>query len=431
MRFQKSNRTDARIFANEMEFEAQTFRSFLPGRRRRSGVNFHHLGTKVREAADWLMLTHDSVDLPYNIDSGWPVETDLPEPTNGQIVNAALRYAGWLKAVARTERAELPEVVQLLERSQSGTGTGSPYTTVSLSRLVRKWHTPFELEKWLRHAKWRANQILAPYGVKVANADLYTVAEEPGNKRTGKGAFAAAARTLARYTVDGAHYGLCDWHGSFRTRGSRQEIFVKARGLRQAFQADRKVYLAAKALVKADQAVDFRAALQQLDEEFTMDTTDGVEGFVANETNTIQGLSVQAMIACEKKSASFGWFVQNSEGESFHSTLGRPRDAAREAVRAWRRQRAMAAEGLSGFSDAMRHFGLDPERMSILVCIQDSYAAGNCEWGTGNWLREQGLLRRKYMGAPQLAKFWTDYRVRRVIVQAISRVANGALEKVA
>lgn len=429
IRFAEASRTDARIFNNEVESESR-FRSFR--RHSSNRVNFFHLREKLREAADWLTAVHQKVDLPWNVENEWPHRRHYDQQQTWDIVEGHLRYAGWLKTVAKSDFAELPEVIKLLEKTQSSAGRNSPRTTVNLARLVAKWHSPHELEKWLRHAKWRANQILRPYGVKVAMADLYTVAEERGNKRVGKGAFVAAARTLARYTVDGAHYGLDYWQdASVKTRESRQEIFVKARGLAEAFKADRKVYLAAKALVQSGQAADFRVALQQLETEFTADNTDGVEGFVANETSTFRGLSIQAMIVCEEKSASASWFVRSSEGESFHSILGRPRDAAREAVAAWRRQRAMAAEGLSGLEEAMRHLGLDPDMMSVLVKVEDSYSAGNCHPGTASWMRENGLIGRKFVGAPQLARFWSDPRVRRVILQAITRVADGVLEKVA
>lgn len=267
--------------------------------------------------------------------------------------------------------------------------------------------------------------------MNVAYDDLYQVAVERGNKRVGKGAFAAAARTLARCVVTDAHYGLYWQDASVKTRESRQEIFLKARGLAEAFKQDRKIYLAAKALVQSGQAEDFRVALTQLAENFTEDSTDGVEGFVANETSELRGVSLQAMIVCEEKKAEFGWFVRSSEGESFHSTLRRQRDAAREAIAAWRRQRALAVEGLSGLSEAMRALGLDPDKMSVLVYVEDSYSSGNCHPGTAAWMRENGFYGRKFVEAPQLASFWSDSRVRRVIVAAISRAVNGALEQVA
>lgn len=413
-------------------------------------VDYRHLHEKVMYGGELLMEAHPEVNLAWNFYS------DLP-PCSGQghweKVTAALRFAGWLRAVAEAEASELKEVLRLLQKTQSDRGVRSPRTTVSLGQLVGKWHSPHELEKWLRHTKWRANQILAPYGVKVAMADLYSVAEEKGNKRVGKGAFVAAARTLARYVVDRAHYGLGTvgyryvnkgvWQAppSVVTRESRQEIFEKARGLALAFKADRKVYLAAKALVQSGQAKDFRAALQQLEKEFTVDSTDGVEGFVGNETSALfRGLSVQRMILfadirrrrgsrVSGQKAEFGWFVRSSEGESFHSTLGRPRDAAREAIAAWRRQRAMSAEGLSGLSEAMRHLGLNPDMMSVYVKVEDSYSAGNCQPGTSSWMRQNEFNGRKFIGAPILARFWSDLRVRRVILQAITRVAKGMLEE--
>ncbi|MCB0323746.1 MAG: hypothetical protein KDD69_09245 [Bdellovibrionales bacterium] len=46
-------------------------------------------------------------------------------------------------------------------------------------------------------------------------------------------------------------------------------------------------------------------------------------------------------------------------------------------------------------------------------------------------MAENGLSGRAFVGAPQLELFWWDSQVRRVIVQAITRVANGILEKVA
>jgi len=172
----------------------------------------------IRKATEYFVAVTGH-DLPYNL--VW----------RGASVHTAFdgvwkRFGGWLKRAADSPACELLRL--LIQKSTSSAGVWSPYTTLDLWGMVATFRSPETAARKLRSVRYRANQILAPYGVSVSWAGLGVAMSR--RRSRGKAARIAAQRTLATILKGRFDIWESNRYGSFsHVEGKR--VFFLARGL--------------------------------------------------------------------------------------------------------------------------------------------------------------------------------------------------------
>ena len=148
-------------------------------------------------------LAQSALDLPpevqwsYNTAQygpwiGWPNRARRLTARRDDMVSHAARLYGWLRTVADGRHGAFRPVVRFLQRCHRGRGHNSPTTLLDIHDLVRRWPSPHRFVRWMTRTIQRADQILAPYGVRVSWRAL--AAAVSARRRVGKAARAAKVR---------------------------------------------------------------------------------------------------------------------------------------------------------------------------------------------------------------------------------------------
>lgn len=154
-----------------------------------------------------------------------------------------------------------------------------------------------------------------------------------------------------------------------------------------------------------------------------LDATDGVPALVDwRQSRTLHGVTVTPIVIlhADKLQVRQPAFLVRGMGRTFHTSdqraprnISAVRAAVNEALAAWTQQRKAKRAAV------VRDDQLS--RVSVLVRVSDSLAAGNCEPGTLAFQHEQGWSGRWYVPAP-----WLDATGRPAAKNA-ARVAEAAV----
>ena len=263
-----------------------------------------------------------------------------------KVVKKVQRFCGWLKAAA-----DLYGVRKVVEKTQSSRGMWARRTTLHLWDFAARNPSPGKLERKLWKVKVRAEAILSafegqkPSWASIAQALMVT-------DQAGKAAVIATAISLSG-------------NSHFRSYREAREWLVDYHLCKVA------------------------------------DESDGVESRREEEPRLVKlGMEV-FRIAIPQMSrrghqigVDFQFLVRSTNGRTYHSNWGGPREALHEALHAWKRQDELVAKhaDLVGFLNGEHGF-------CPLVIREDSYRAGNCSAGTESWLRERGWSDRRWIPA--------------------------------
>lgn len=338
---------------------------------------------------------------------------------------------------------------------------GSYYTMVNPYDLFERFRTADRFRKIKnahRGIKTRANQILKPYGLSVSKEDVF-IATVYGPKGRGKAARYAAKRTLR------------SWIGSFRTEvnnlslGSKRselaqcpsgggwdgikfdtispEIFHKCRGLAKFNKLPLPAQCWAIDKVFGDgEYSDLAEAVEVIDgnKRIVKDVSGGITGY--HDTSRClynrHGIKVfkQYVLGAVDRKGNYGNLCRYTEwqanlivigpgSQTYHTTEGGCNNlysnAAKAAVTAWKKK--MQAERLARLSN--------PEIVDFLTGVNssscplfymdDSTAAGNCQYGTESW-QQRNKLTGEFVSGINMVPYISEQRVINIIK---SRMKNG------
>ena len=274
-------------------------------------------------------------------------------------VEEAARLSGFIR-----HAADFPILARLIKRTTSVRGVGSPYTTMDVASVARRW-TPGAAERQLRKVMTRANGILAPMGLRVSWQALGWVLEA-GPKPVGKAALVAASATLR-----GGSYGACTYKDA------------------RAWMADNC------------RTVDSIESCE-----------DGIPSFGPAEPVLEKGgfrVWKQTWDATKPFRREAGWLVTSPSNESYHSLSPRKVERYCVTLQAWVEvdpARAALEEAIRAFKQrrkAEHEAGL-PRNVTVLVTREDSWAAGNCRPGTARFASDRGWDGRWYVPAEWLVR---------------------------
>lgn len=313
------------------------------------------------------------------------------------VVEKVFQFTGWLKAAAK-----FPRIKQLFRYAlQQDRGVNSPYTLINPWEVAQKFPSPGSLEKFIILARRRANDILAPYGLR-ASRDVvcFVINRYRVPKRIGKGARAIAAETIRFFCTNG-HDGK--YLGAFY--GSSRDILMKARGLLDALRISRAATRWAIEKTETGELSCIRDALAS--GRLTRDMSDGVELWIDSATAVVRhGLKVVLGWDCY---GGKQWLVSLGR-RTFHCDISwNEKQAANLALRAWKRQRQIGREEHETLKV------LQPSDRDILIWREDSYSAGNCELGTRAFADRYGWGNREFVPAHALIPHISNPNVRRTL----------------
>ena len=136
----------------------------------------------------WQLTTHQTGFLDMRESKWWAIE-----PAHYQAeLEAAARYAGWLKAAQGLEG-----VRRILQAGMTENGLGSPYQHFAADDLVVKWPSPHRLERMSWSVRNDAQEILDRWGFTGARPSwVDTGLALLGQRRPRRAALALAALTM-------------------------------------------------------------------------------------------------------------------------------------------------------------------------------------------------------------------------------------------
>ena len=287
-----------------------------------------------------------------------PEEIRVFSPSTDPVEEAA-RLAGFIR-----HAADFPTLVRLIKKTTSVRGVGSPYTTMDVAALARRW-TPGAAERQLRKVMVRANEILAPMGLRVSWQALGWVLEA-GPKPVGKAALVAASATLR-----GGSYGACTYK-------------------------DARAWM-----------VDNCRTIDSIES-----CEDGIESFGPAEPALEKGgfrVWKQTWNATKPFHREAGWLVTSPSNESYHALTPRKAERYCATLQAWVEvdpARAALEEAIRAFKQrrkAESEAGL-PRGVTVLVTREDSWESGNCRPGTARFAADRGWDGRWYVPAEWLIR---------------------------
>lgn len=301
-----------------------------------------------------------------------------------EVAEKVFRFCGWLMAAVNFRNIRF----NLRHAFSSGRGMNSPYTLLDPWAVAERFPSPGSLDRLIGKARFRANEILRPYGLRVSR-EAVCFAISSGSKRVGKMAVNLAAMTISQYCQSGR-----EWKYLGHLTGSSREILMKARGLRDSIRDSHIMTRWAIEMVEDGQFACIRDAVAS--GRLSADETDGVLLWVDSATHT----------ALHGVTAVKGWSTHGNKywlvkagGRSYHSDgWQEAREAVRNTLWAWRRQRQLERHEKKILDS------LQPDDREILIWREDSYASGNCEPGTRAFANRSGWTNREFVPAAWLIK---------------------------
>ncbi len=361
----------------------------------------------IAEEAIRFFQYETGVNLPYNLSVHGPY-VSFPHKKKqregrDEMVSEVARFCGWIRTAV-----QFPMLVKLVKKTTSSNGVNSPYTTTDLWAVTRHWQSPGAASRFLGKVRWRANQILRPYGLSVSWKALGEILEKDSHHRVGKAAHKAAGETVRQFL---SYPVRVDWEGT-----SAREVLIRARGLQDFIVVPKAVQGWAAERVGAGEFSCLREAVASAD-QLVPDETDGVRLLLDPETEeTKLGISTTAGWL---ENGDFHWLIRAGE-RTFHAPnyWGGRKVAVKNAITAWH-QRARLERKEEKLLQK-----LHPENSCLLVYVQDSYAAGNCRPGTESFASSHGFARRPFVGAHELIPFIGNEFVKRTLQVAVERSAT-------
>lgn len=296
-------------------------------------------------------------------------------------VTQAARLSGFLR-----EAGNFPALTRLIIRTTSVRGIGSPRTNLNLLEVALRW-SPGAAERQTRKITARANEILAPMGMKVSYKGV-AAALQSGPKAVGKAALYAAAVSLS---------------GNPSFEGYKQARAWMARNCRNV----------SSVRVEADGIVSFgpgEPELTKMGYTVTHQTWEDVkprrrvEGFLVcsptGETyHALRGWSETLWSGYKFVTQSFATRAFREGLRAFSRRAHADREAARQETA---RQEALRVREQT-MQYRMKGLALPGHRpCSVLVTRQDSLVAGNCIPGTDAYIRAKGLSSSWYARGDKL-----------------------------
>lgn len=310
-----------------------------------------------------------------------------------EIVSTYARFAGWIRA-AET----LPALKRFIQRTQSPNGVNSPRTKCDLWKVAERYPSPGNLNRKIERIRWRAEQVLKPWGLHVSR-DAIAETIEHGPRSIGKAAIFVAALTIEQY----ASWRDVNLGYRYAIRNYRvaRTYLIRARGLRETIAAPPEWRGWAGLRVRSEEYPDLRAAIAAAPDVLTWDYSDGFKTAV----DMKRLLNMHSISVMPYYAKNAGGILIRSGNLSYHFSHYGPSpslkeilDGIRVALRAWKAQRAAAKLSAMKWSDLL------PSDRTVLVYIQDSLDAGNCLPGTRNFAAQHGWAGRELVPAEWLVK---------------------------
>lgn len=320
------------------------------------------------------------------------------------VAEKVFRFCGWLKAAVNLRNIRF----NFRYAFQHGRGMNSPYTLLDPWAVAERFPSPGSLDRLIGKARFRANEILRPYGLRVSR-EAVCFAIISGSKRVGKMAINLAAMTISQYCQSGR-----DWKYLGYLTGSSREILMKSRGLRDALRDSHIITRWAIEKVEEGEFTCIREALAS--NRLSADETDGVLLWVDSATHTtLHGVTA---IKGWNEHGNKYWLVK-AGGHSYHSDgWQEAREAVHDAFQSWRRHRQFERQEKSLLDN------LQQADREILVWRADSRAAGNCKPGTDAFASRLGWADRAFVPAAWLiAHHMGNPAVRRTLLYVAEQIS--------
>ena len=364
----------------------------------------------IAEVAVKSFENESGLKLPYNLSThgpyvGFPWSRRFFLDEEGKkIVEETARFCGWIRSAAK-----FPILVRLLEKTTSTRGVNSPSTKLDAWTLAKRQPSPGRTGRFLANVRWRANQILAGYGLRVSWESLGIVLIRGNRGNVGKAAKQAAAYTIRQFV---SKKGI----GYFEER-KNTKVLIQSRGLKELVQKSPVIRAWAFDRVKEGEFSCFREASPHSC-RLVESNTDGVQLMLDPATGSIL-CGVKAVKGWDND-GNCQWLLTFGDRSYHIINYGRVdrKTAVKRAVEAWKKQRQLEKENREFLKE------LQPKDRSFLVSIEDSLRAGNCRPGTESWMRQNGLLGKSFVGIHVLIPHLGDSRVRRVLQVVAKRATD-------
>lgn len=301
--------------------------------------------------------------------------------------------------------------------------------------------SPHKLHRWAWAVYRRACEILRPYGWSPSRAAVGAAVISHGLRRVGRVALQVAAASLPK--MFGGGLACIAAHGDNspdclpRLSDSRK-VLVAARGwkaLRRRWAHDLAVIATTCHLVRGGATLaeaEGEAVELYYSADLTLDEAGVIRGRAVWSRHGIKvyrcwqwtdhrtGLRrlVTAMQDVEPRDSSRWdwrqvWLVAGTAGQTYHSTGWDNTRMAREALEAWGEQRKAARKVARAEADILATLHPQGPAM-VIVRLDDSLRAGNCEPGSRYWASQHGYHgAMPYAVAARYAA--DDHRVARVL----------------
>lgn len=314
----------------------------------------------------------------------------LPREKVEEVLREESRQLGWVRAVQK-----FPALHRLLQKTQNGRGSSSPYYTGHLLGGLMKM-SPGKACRRVCAVRYRANKILDAYAGKPRVSNLAIGQAVITGLPVGKAAVMAVALTLR----------VCS---DFSER------------VKNPFHS----YKQARAWL-----VEHRSAAFPI-----RDTTDGVAwNLQASPEMTKLGIEVYKGVSfgphgrrklvqlVHRKADGRTWHSDNycSPAERQWNGKSYGRNLVSQAVEAWRKQDGFAAKN----RDVIAFLKGDELGFCPIIIREDSYRAGNCEPGTEAFLKSKGWSGKEFIPGILLVSHLDDPRVVRVVQAAREACAS-------
>lgn len=376
----------------------------------------------LAETSVALFTAKTGVPLPYNcatwgpyVGHSWHRNRIVRDKAGDRIIEETARFTGWLKAAS-----EMPGLARWIGQVTSTRGQNSPYTMVDIWSVARNNPSPGHFYRQLCKVRWRANQILSPFGLSVSRQSMAMVAGN-GLKRVGKTAYKAAADTIQFYLR--RKFNLWDFGQGMRAR----QILESARGLREFICQPKHIQAWASDAVTSGRFANLQEALETVVDVIVEDHTDDITLWLDYSQREVVDIGTGTMEVVP------GWdrygesqclvrgFGRSHRARGWHGTKGNDDNdhllLCEWVLQAWRRQDEVM-EREAGLLSKLRF----PDR-TILVAPKDFEGVGNCQPGTSDWMRRHGVSEKGYAPMSVLFSSVEDPRVRRVLELVANQVA--------
>ncbi|MDD4332996.1 MAG: hypothetical protein PHT51_02685 [Patescibacteria group bacterium] len=284
----------------------------------------------LAETAVGTFVWKTKIELPYNLAThgpyvwaSWGRKNILRDEAGDLIVEETARFCGWLKAAA-----EIAGLARWIGQVTNKRGHNSPRTMANLWAVAKNNPSPGHFYRQLCKVRWRANQILRPFGLSVSKRSMAVVANN-GLRCVGKTAYKAAADTVQFFI--GRKFGLWEFCQGMRAR----KVLEASRGLKRFIHQPRYVQGWVVDAINSGRFSTFGEALKHV--TLFKDETDRVVLWLDHTLmRSFKGIEViPGWDECGKAQ-----YLVTYKGRSYHAGRwnANHRSAAHEALQAWKRQ---------------------------------------------------------------------------------------------